>query len=83
MIFQIVVKLNMQFIEKTCFGETGEPSHPLHMEYVYMTIDYFSWGDTKGGAQNRYNGPQLIVPFHIDFPPSDEQLERRKLAHEL
>ena len=25
----------------------------------------------------------LIVPFHKDFSPSGEQLERRKLAHEL
>ena len=25
----------------------------------------------------------LIVPFHKDFSPSDEQLEHRKLAHEL
>ena len=24
-----------------------------------------------------------IVPFHKDFSPSGEQLEQRKLAHEL
>ena len=27
-------------------------------------------------------GLLLIVPFHKDFSPSGEQLERRKLAHE-
>ena len=26
---------------------------------------------------------ELIVPFHKDFSPSGEQLEHRKLAHEL
>ena len=25
----------------------------------------------------------IIVPFHEDFSPSGEQLEHRKLAHEL
>ena len=24
-----------------------------------------------------------IIPFHNDFPPSGEQLDLRKLAHEL
>ena len=27
--------------------------------------------------------PDSIVPFHKDFSPSGEQLELRKLAHEL
>ena len=30
-----------------------------------------------------FSRPRWIVPFHKDFSPSGEQLEHRKLAHEL
>ena len=35
------------------------------------------------GAFQENQCPVSIVPFHKDFSPSGEQLEHRKLAHEL
>ena len=36
---------------------------------------------TNGSCDQQDMGP--IVPFYKDFSPSGEQLEQRKLAHEL
>ena len=37
-----------------------------------------------GGQFDQGRGDELrIVPFHKDFSPSGEQLELRKLGHEL
>ena len=40
-----------------------------------------SWQFKEPGHLQACYGP--IVPFHKDFAPSDEQLEHRKLAHDL
>ena len=46
-----------------------------HSHYIYFLVDIIAWKSLQIIIS--------IVPFHKDFSPSGEELEHRKLAHEL